>query len=54
MHGVDEIEGCSDSAFRVVLPRHRRPPQRHHGVADELLDRPAITFDDRTSRLEVA
>jgi hypothetical protein len=32
---------------RVVLVELRDPEHRHHGVADELLDRPAVSFDHR-------
>ncbi len=32
---------------RVVLVELGDPEHRHHGVADELLDRPAVSFDHR-------
>jgi hypothetical protein len=32
---------------RVVLVHHRRAEHRHDGVADELLDDPAVALDDR-------
>ena len=38
----------------VVLLGDRRAPDRHHGVADELLDRAAVALDQRARRLEVA
>jgi hypothetical protein len=39
---------------RVVLVYGRHAEHRHHRVADELLDRAAVTFDDRLHPLEVA
>jgi len=44
----------SYSAKRVVLVHHRHAEDRHHGVADELLYRPAVALDDRLHALEVA
>ena len=41
-HGGDEVERRPDGALGVVLVRDRRAPDRHHGVADELLDRAAV------------
>ena len=38
---------------RVVLVDLGDAEHRHHGVADELLDRAAVAFDDRAHRLEV-
>jgi hypothetical protein len=38
---------------RVVLVELRDPEHRHHGIADELLDRPAVPFDHRGHLLEV-
>ena len=35
---------------RVVLVHDRHAEDRHHRVADELLDRPAVAFDDRVRR----
>jgi hypothetical protein len=35
----------ADGSLGVVLLRRGRPPDRHHGVADELLDRPAVASD---------
>ena len=39
---------------RVVLVRDRYAENRHHGVPDELLDRPAVTLDRVAHRVEVA
>ena len=36
---------CPDSPLGVVLVRHRRAEHRHHRIADELLDRAAVTLD---------
>ena len=38
----------------VVLERGRHSEHGHHGVADELLDGPAVALDDRRGGLEVA
>ena len=43
---IDEVERGADGAFGVVLVRHGRAPDRHHGIADELLDRAAVALDD--------
>jgi len=41
-NGCDQVERCAHSALGVVLLRDRRPPHRHHGIADELLDGAAV------------
>ena len=46
-------ERSAHRALGVVLARHRRAPDRHHGVADELLDRAAVALDQRAAALEV-
>ena len=47
--------GCSTHGpQRVVLVEDRDAEHRHHGVADELLHRPAVTFYDDPRRVEVA
>ena len=45
--GVDQLQRRPDGALGVVLVRDRRAPHRHHRVADELLDRPAVAADRR-------
>ena len=50
---LDQLQPGSDRAFGVVLTGHRDAPDRHHGVADELLDRTAVAIDDRLRPLEV-
>ena len=37
-------ECCAHRAFGIVLMCDRRPEQRHHGVADELLDGAAVVL----------
>ena len=44
----------SDCSLGVVLVGRRCAPDRHDGVADELLDRAAIAVDDVARELEVA
>ena len=53
-HGRDEVERRADGALGVVLADRRRAPDRHDGVADELLDRAAVALDDLAGELEVA
>ena len=53
-HGVDEVQGGADRSFRVVLVRDRGAPQRHHRIADELLDGAAVAGDDLAHGVEVA
>ncbi len=53
-HRGDEVERGAHCPLGVVLLRDRRPPHRHDGVADELLDRAAVALDQRSRRLEVA
>ena len=52
-NGVDEIERGADGPLRVILLGDRRPPDGHHRVPDELLDGPAIPFDDLARDVEV-
>ena len=51
---VDEVERGPDRPLGVVLVSDRGAPHRHHGVADELLDRAAVAADDLADSLEVA
>jgi len=39
-------EGGADRALGVVIVRRRRAEDRHHRVADELLDGPAVLLED--------
>ena len=43
----------ANGPLRIVLVRQRRPEERHHGVADELLDRSAVAFELGTQPLVV-
>ena len=43
----------ANGALRIVLVRQRRPEERHHGVADELLDRAAVALELGTQALVV-
>ena len=43
---IDELETGADAPLGVVLVGDRGAPDRHHGVADELLDRAAVALDD--------
>ena len=53
-HGRDEVERRANRTLGVALGRGRRPPHRHHRVADELLDSAAVAADQRSRELEVA
>ena len=50
----DHLEGGPHCALSIVLVGSRRTPQRHHGVTDELLNRPAVAVDDIARSVEVA
>ena len=49
-----QLERGPHRAPGVVLEGRRDPEDRHHGVADELLDRAPVALDDRRGGLEVA
>ena len=53
-NGCDQVERCAHSALSIVLLRDRRPPHRHHGIADELLDGAAVERDQPLATIEVA
>ena len=52
--GLHELERRPDGQLGIVLARDRRSPDRHHRVADELLDRAAVALDDLAAQVEVA
>ena len=43
---VAQLGRCPHGPQRVVLVQDGNAEHRHHRVADELLDRPPVTFDD--------
>ncbi len=51
---LDQLERRAHRPLGVVLARDGRPPDRHHRVADELLDRPAVALDHLPRGVEVA
>ena len=51
---VAHLGGRPHRAQRVVLVRRGHAEDRHHRVADELLDRSLVALDDRLHALEVA
>ncbi len=51
--GVPQLDGGSYRSHRVVLVERRNAKDRHHGVADELLDGAAVTLEDCARLLEV-
>ncbi|MBM2823300.1 MAG: hypothetical protein HW413_2046 [Thermoleophilia bacterium] len=53
-NGGHQVERGANRALRVVLGRGRCPPDRHHGVPDELLDGTAVELDQASGRVEVA
>ena len=54
MHGVDQVEAGADGTLGVVLAGGRCAPDRHHRIADELLDGAAVAADHVRGELEVA
>ena len=52
--GRPQLDRGANSPERVVLVRLRDAEHRHHGVADELLDRAAVPLEDGARVLEVA
>ena len=52
--GVEQLQRRPDGPLRVVFAGRRRAPDRHHGVADELLDDAAVQLDDLGRDREVA
>ena len=52
--GVDELKGGPHGPLSIVLVSRRCAPDRHDGIADELLDRAAVAPDDVARQLEVA
>ena len=52
--GRPQLDRGANRPERVVLVRLRDAEDRHHGVADELLDRAAVPLEDRPRILEVA
>ena len=53
-YAIDQVERGTNGALGVVFLRGRRAPHGHHRVADEFLDRAAITLDDLPCHVEVA
>ena len=53
-HRIDDLERGSNRALGVVLTGPRHAPDGHHRVANELLDRASVPFDDRSSGIEIA
>ena len=51
---VDELEGGADRSLGVVFVGDRRAPDRHHRVADELLDGSPVAADHVAGKVEVA
>ncbi len=51
---IHQLQPGPDRPLGVVLVGGRRAPHRHDRVADELLDRPAVSADDLGRELEVA
>ena len=51
---IDKLESGPDASLGIVLVGDRGAPDRHDGIADELLHRAAVPLDDVTGELEVA
>ncbi len=52
--GQLHLRRCLERAHCIVFVHGRQPEDRHHGVADELLDDAAMALDDRLHALEIA
>ncbi len=52
-HHLRQRERGPHGPLGVVLARHRRPPNGHHRIADELLHGPAVAADQRPAAVEV-
>ena len=52
-HRLGQRERGADRPLGVVLAGHGRSPNGHHGVADELLDGPAVALDQGPAAVEV-
>ena len=52
--GGAHLSGRADRSKRIVVVDCRDAEDRHHGIADELLDRPAVPLEHRARLLEVA
>ena len=53
-YGVHQFQARAHGPLRVVFARGRRPPDRHHRVADELLNSAAVAADHVARKVEVA
>ena len=51
---IPHLHGSATRPECIVLVRHRNPEHRHHRIADELVHRAAVRFDDPLHSLEVA
>ena len=50
---VTQLGRRAHGAQRIVLVQDGDAEHRHHGIADELLHRPPVTFDDQPRRVEI-
>ena len=50
---IHDLKRRPHCPLRIILPRHRRTPHRHHRIPDELLNQPPIPLDDRPRHLEI-
>ena len=51
---VTQLRRGAHAPQRIVLVENGDAEHRHHGIADELLHRPPVTFDDQSRCVEVA
>jgi hypothetical protein len=51
---LPHVVRCPNGSQRIVFVELRDPEHRHHGVADELLDRTAVPFDHGRHLIEVS
>jgi hypothetical protein len=52
-HGGHDVQRGTHGPLGVIFVGDGRAPDRHHGVANELLNRAAVAFDDPLSTVEI-
>jgi hypothetical protein len=50
---LDQSERRADGSLGVILARDGRPPNRHHGIADELFHSAAVALDNHAAAVEI-
>ena len=53
-HAASDVEGSPDASLRIVAICHRGTEDRHHAIADVLVDSPAVIDDACVGKVEEA